>query len=274
MDAGFGSLSIGGPIWRHSAISRPDLIYTANHSQFDLLELILSPATAAVESRHTLRALSMGGALVLHGGALAAALLWIQSAPIIERPTALSVSLLTEATPEKAPEPLPPAPPPPEPTVKPKPRPLITAAKAEPQPDAIVVPPPPVDLPGDTEPVVAYSPAETAAQSEPARPEPPRFDMAYLQNPAPVYPPTSKKLREEGTVELRVVVSETGEALSVEIARSSGYSRLDDAARRAVARWRFVPSKRGSTPVQGIALVPLAFSLKRAATDHPRQTER
>lgn len=88
-----------------------------------------------------------------------------------------------------------------------------------------------------------------------------RFDADYLQNPKPVYPPMSRRLGEEGKVVLRVRVSRDGLPLSVEVSKSSGYPRLDDAARVAVERWRFVPARQGGGPVEAAVLVPLNFTL-------------
>jgi TonB family protein len=44
----------------------------------------------------------------------------------------------------------------------------------------------------------------------------------------------SRRLREVGVTQLRVRVSASGEPLEIQLATSSGYSRLDDAARSAV----------------------------------------
>jgi protein TonB len=88
-----------------------------------------------------------------------------------------------------------------------------------------------------------------------------RFDADYLQNPKPVYPPMSRRLGEEGKVVLRVRVSAQGQALSVEVRQSSGFTRLDDAARSAVERWRFVPARQGEQAVEAWVLVPLTFTL-------------
>ena len=89
----------------------------------------------------------------------------------------------------------------------------------------------------------------------------PRFDAAYLANPRPSYPPVSRQLGEQGKVILRVLVGADGSPRRVELERSSGYHRLDRAAREAVERWRFVPARRGDTPVEATVLVPIAFSL-------------
>lgn len=90
---------------------------------------------------------------------------------------------------------------------------------------------------------------------------PARFDAAYLQNPAPLYPVLSRRLGEAGRVVLRVHVSPSGLAEQVEIKASSGFARLDQAALEAVRRWRFVPARAGDAPVSAWVLVPLTFDL-------------
>lgn len=88
-----------------------------------------------------------------------------------------------------------------------------------------------------------------------------RFDAAYLHNPKPVYPVASRRLGEEGRVVLRVRVSAHGQPMEVDIKQSSGFPRLDEAARAAVERWRFVPARQGTEAVEASVLVPLHFSL-------------
>lgn len=92
---------------------------------------------------------------------------------------------------------------------------------------------------------------------------PPSFSAAYLSNPEPTYPSASLELGESGQVLLRVVVSAEGRALSVDFAKSSGFARLDRAARQAVKQWRFAPARRGSEAVEGVVLVPIQFQIKR-----------
>lgn len=91
---------------------------------------------------------------------------------------------------------------------------------------------------------------------------PPRFEAAYLHNPAPVYPLLSKQLGEQGKVVLTVDVSAYGQAVQVQVQKSSGYPRLDNAAQQAVQQWRFVPARRGEQPVAASVLVPLVFRLE------------
>jgi periplasmic protein TonB len=48
----------------------------------------------------------------------------------------------------------------------------------------------------------------------------------------------------------------------VEIETSSGSSRLDTAARNAVARWNFRPGTRNGEPCSAWARVPISFDLR------------
>jgi protein TonB len=108
-------------------------------------------------------------------------------------------------------------------------------------------------------PVAAAAPPMPAP---PARIELPSASAAYLNNPPPAYPPLSRRLGETGKVTLRVLVQADGTAGAVEIYRSSGYARLDQAAQQAVQRWRFVPGKRNGEPQAMWFLVPIQFVLE------------
>ncbi|WP_047538064.1 energy transducer TonB [Methylotenera versatilis] len=91
--------------------------------------------------------------------------------------------------------------------------------------------------------------------------EPPRFGVSYLNNPAPDYPPTSRRLGEEGRVLMKVLVSADGSAENVQIEKSSGSERLDNAAVNAVKRWRFIPAKKNNQALSAYVIVPVKFSL-------------
>ncbi|MGB4855887.1 MAG: energy transducer TonB, partial [Candidatus Dechloromonas phosphoritropha] len=86
-----------------------------------------------------------------------------------------------------------------------------------------------------------------------------RFDAAYLQNPRPSYPPLSRRLGEEGKVLLRVRVSAQGQPLTVDLEKGSNFERLDEAARRVVTHWRFVPARRGDEAIEATVIVPIVF---------------
>jgi protein TonB len=92
---------------------------------------------------------------------------------------------------------------------------------------------------------------------------PPNFNAAYLDNPAPVYPPLSRRSGEQGRVVLRVLVTPNGAAEAVELRTSSGSARLDQAAVETVKRWRFVAARQGDQTIAAWVLVPITFSLER-----------
>lgn len=108
----------------------------------------------------------------------------------------------------------------------------------------------------------AAKPTPASGEPGPVKETPPAFSAAYLSNPEPSYPSASLELGESGTVLLRVAVSAEGQPTSVEVARSSGFGRLDRAALSAVKRWRFTPARRGSEAVAGVVLVPINFQIK------------
>jgi protein TonB len=107
------------------------------------------------------------------------------------------------------------------------------------------------------------TPAETTGADE-APVAPPRYDAAYLNNPLPIYPNLSRRLRETGVVQLRVRVSAAGEPMEIQLFKSSGFARLDDSARAAVQKWKFQPALRNGNALEAWVIVPLDFSLDKA----------
>ncbi len=201
------------------------------------------------------RSPAFGVVLALHAAGMVALAVWDMSQPESVIMQALSVRLLEPEAPkvvEAKPRVEPPkaAPKVPEP-----PRQLLAAAADAPTaPAAMAVALQPVVAPrAEAASAPAAAPAVTSA----------RFDADYLQNPKPTYPPMSRRLNEEGKVLLRVHVGADGNALEVEVKQSSGFPRLDAAARSAVSRWRFVPARRGSDAVDAWVAVPIVFSLEQ-----------
>lgn len=128
------------------------------------------------------------------------------------------------------------------------------ASPASPAHGPAEAPAPAAGQPAAAAPVVPAAPAAAPVTA-------PRFDAAYLNNPRPAYPLAARKLGEEGTVMLNVRVSTDGSPAKIEVRTSSGSERLDEAARNAVAQWRFVPAKQGEEPVAAWVVVPLVFKM-------------
>ncbi len=201
---------------------------------------------------------AVAGAAGVHAAALALLLYFVPAERIADMVRPLTVRLI-ELAPEAPPPPPAPKPKPVRQQPKPlPPAPLVAVNTPAPAADApaFVVPAPPAPVP------VAVPPAPTFVPAPPAPITQARFDAAYLNNPKPTYPSTSRRLGEEGKVVLRVRVDPQGQAADVEIKTSSGYARLDTAAHDAVARWRFVPARRGDEPIAAWVLVPIVFSLE------------
>lgn len=121
-------------------------------------------------------------------------------------------------------------------------------------------------LPESSNPIVNDAPAvplpsvEAAAAIElPVTPLETSAD--YANNPLPQYPPTSRRLGEEGKLEVRVCVSINGTVASATVTKSSGFGRLDRATTQALQQWRFSPATRGTEPVPGCVTVPWSWSL-------------
>ena len=111
--------------------------------------------------------------------------------------------------------------------------------------------------------IAAPAPAE---QSIPAAPveAPPKImssGVEYLQSPQPEYPAIARRMREEGMVMLRVLVNENGRPERVDVQKSSGSARLDEAARLAVLRALFKPHREDGKTVAVYAIVPIRFQL-------------
>jgi protein TonB len=160
---------------------------------------------------------------------------------------------------------------PPKPVEPPKPEPPKPPPKAQPQPQRVLPQirqsePLPASVGESTEPPVAVAPvaSEPALPPPPPAPEPvtePMGSAGYLNNPPPDYPPQAVRQGWQGTVLLRVHVLASGSADTVEVKQSSGKRVLDEEAVRTVKRWSFAPAKRGQTPIDGWATVPIEFIL-------------
>lgn len=80
-------------------------------------------------------------------------------------------------------------------------------------------------------------------------------------SPKPPYPALSRELGEEGVVLLRISVSAGGQFEQVQLLRSSGFIRLDRAARDGVRSWRFDAAWQGGQPVADSIDIPVRFRL-------------
>ena len=81
-----------------------------------------------------------------------------------------------------------------------------------------------------------------------------------VQVAPPPYPQLSTENGEEGTVVLNVFINIDGKAF-VWVKKSSGYSRLDAAGRKAVLQTKFQPATYRGKPVAMVFVLPITFAL-------------
>ncbi|MFP5408569.1 MAG: energy transducer TonB [Gammaproteobacteria bacterium] len=212
---------------------------------------------------------SLIGVTFAHAALLGLLLLAPATPEPITPPRPLMVSLIEPRieAPQPEPKPEPPKPQPPKPVAKPLPAPVL-AATPTPVPQPVVAAPEPTPLP-EPAPEVLPPPApapvvEAPSPAPPAPPAPtPPRPADYLNNPKPPYPSLSKRLGEEGTVRLNILVNPDGSVAWLELAKSSGHPRLDRSAMDTVqSSWKFEPARQGDTPVAAWVIVPIQFTLR------------
>ncbi len=99
-------------------------------------------------------------------------------------------------------------------------------------------------------------------------PEPPREPVVTiatrLETPDPIYPRLSRRLAEQGSVELRLRVLADGTVGEIVVTRSSGFERLDEAAREGVRAWRFRPATSDGVAIDSDFVHRVTFRIEGA----------
>ncbi|MBB5496581.1 energy transducer TonB [Paraburkholderia sp. MM5384-R2] len=172
-------------------------------------------------------------------------------------PVAAPVALQSIAPPPSRPTPpvhtRPKAQPKPAPTPKPTPTPLPQAAAPSPTPVAAPDPTPPAPAAPAAAPAIGKPTMEISAPKNV-----PHLDCNITQ---PEYPALSRRRGESGTAYVHFVVGLTGKLENIELKKSSGFSRLDDAALAAVRASACKPYLENGEPVRAAYTQPFNFNL-------------
>ncbi len=80
-------------------------------------------------------------------------------------------------------------------------------------------------------------------------------------NQPPAYPPAALQHGEEGRVLLSIHVLPNGRPDQIDIATSSGFTVLDNAAMTAVMQWQFLPAVQNGKPVPSVLPFWVSFRL-------------
>ena len=237
----------------------------------------MTPPSSFDPGRHR-NVVIAGGVVALHVAAL-----WALQAGLLRRAVevVVPVEVLSQILPEPKVE-APPAPPPPVPApvaapapvprkvAPPKPAPPPPAPRPVAIPDPTPAPSAPlgVTTPQPPAPPIAAPVSPPAPAPAPAAPpaasgpvDLPMVDADYAANEDAFRPPAiSRRLGEYGRVVLKVTVGVDGFATRVQLAKSSGYERLDQAALAGARKLKFRPAMRNGVPVEWTYDLPVTYS--------------
>jgi protein TonB len=160
---------------------------------------------------------------------------------------------------------------------------IVEEKKAPPPPEAppppppkLVVPPPPFIPPPEIQ-IAVQAPANTITQVTTKTPPPappvvkptprPATPASFQRDkcsagPEPVYPMASRRNQEAGTLVLHMYVEANGSPTKVEIQKSSGHARLDDAAKAWALTCTLKPGTLDGKPIAGWTSQQYTFTLR------------
>jgi len=227
-------------------------VYPVSHLFFVMNRL--NPTTTYQQRTKTKRLPSLMVVLVLHG-----ILLWLIQSGLARQAITLTQEsvealLLTDAAP------------PPPPVAAPK-----TPSPKTPLPPVIQPPiaaaTPVITAP--TAPAINVTPTQSTPPTAPiasSAPSPSIRTGAAIQPGAscakPDYPSASRRLEEEGTVSLKFLIGSDGRVLQAEIEKTSGFPRLDEAARNALSKCQFRPGTIDGKAEQSWASIKYTWRLE------------
>ena len=227
-------------------------VYPVSHLFFVMHRL--NPTNTYQQRTQTKRLPSLMVVLVLHG-----ILLWLIQSGLARQAITLTQEsvealLLTDA------------PPPPPPVAAPK-----TPSPKTPLPPVIQ---PPITaatpvITAPTAPAINVTPTQSTPPTAPtasSAPSPSIRTGAAIQPGAscakPDYPSASRRLEEEGTVSLKFLIGVDGRVLQAEIEKTSGFPRLDEAARNALSKCQFRPGTIDGKAEQSWASIKYTWRLE------------
>lgn len=147
-----------------------------------------------------------------------------------------------------------------------------------PPPPKMEVPPPPFIPPPEVQIAVAAPVTNTISQvtsKKPApapivktppapavAPSPAKLNRDTCASERPPYPAASRRNEETGVVTLRISYDASGNVTGVDLAKSSGHSRLDESAKSWVPTCKLYPGTVNGHAVAGSVMLPFSFTLE------------
>ncbi|EJU10375.1 TonB family protein [Sphingomonas sp. LH128] len=141
------------------------------------------------------------------------------------------------------------------------PKPMIELPSPGPQQVMVDAPPPPAPPSMTSEGVKVSAPPSVAPPAATTL-EGGDLSSKVLFAKPPTYPVDARRAHEQGTVKLLLLVGSDGTVKDIQVVSSSGSSRLDGAALRAVKHWRWSPmmSNGAATAVRGYVTIPFVLT--------------
>jgi len=83
----------------------------------------------------------------------------------------------------------------------------------------------------------------------------------FIHLPKPLYPRIARRRAQEGIVRLSVTIDMQGKASAISVLESSGHTRLDESAIKALEKAKFYPAKKGEQLITTTKKVSIRFDL-------------
>ena len=143
---------------------------------------------------------------------------------------------------------------------------VLMSEAPPPAPVAPKTPPPKTPAPPPPA-ATSMAPAITQATPPAAAPTAPAIRTGAVIQPGahcakPDYPSASRRMEEEGTVTLKFLIGVDGKVMQADIEKSSGFTRLDEAARNALSKCQFRPGTVDGKPEQSWASIKYTWRLE------------
>ena len=139
----------------------------------------------------------------------------------------------------------------------------------KPPPPDVVVPEVNIDLTTAPPPTVTTTITQAAPKVEapvvaapPPAPPTPAVALSSHAVTSDQYPAISIRLQEQGVVAIKYLVGTDGNVQDVQITKSSGHDRLDEAAVTYAKKWKFKPATQDGKPVAFWIQANVNFQLK------------
>ena len=176
------------------------------------------------------------------------------------------VNFVTPEAPKAPPAPVAPKAPPPKPKEEPKKKMVEEKSSQQPAPKQSSEKQAP-----QTQPSKSESQAQSAAvapstngnsSGTPIFTDIGKLEILYAPDAEGYYPSFSRRACEQGSVDVRLMINQSGEVDDVIMVRSSTYPQLDRAATQIAQRYRFKPFLQNGTPTRTNTLLKVSFTLK------------